>query len=167
MAFKKIDVKDIQGNIFEMIGDKWMLITGGDKSDYNTMTASWGGVGVLWQKDVTFCYVRPQRYTRKFMDDGKYYTLSFYGDKYRDMLSYCGSRSGRDLDKVKETGLTPCFADCGAVYFGEAELVLVCKKIYFHDFNKENFLTPEIAGIYENGDYHRLYIGEIVEVLSK
>ena len=167
MALNKIGVKDIQGNIFDLIGEKWMLITGGDKTGFNTMTASWGGAGILWQKAVAFCFVRPQRYTRKFMDYGTYYTLSFYGEKYREMLYYCGAQSGRDVDKVKETHLTPGYADCGAVYFEEAELVLVCKKIYFHDFDPENFLTPEIAGVYENADYHRMYVGEIVEVLSK
>jgi flavin reductase (DIM6/NTAB) family NADH-FMN oxidoreductase RutF len=101
------------------------------------------------------------------MDYGKYYTLSFYGEKYRDALFLCGSKSGRDIDKAKESGLTPCLTDCGAVYFEEAELVIVCKKIYFHDFEPENFLTPEIAGVYEHGDYHRMYVGEIVEVLQK
>jgi flavin reductase (DIM6/NTAB) family NADH-FMN oxidoreductase RutF len=165
--FNKIGVKDIRENIFEMIGDKWMLITGGDMSGFNTMTASWGGAGILWQKAVTFCFIRPQRYTREFVDDGQYYTLSFYGEEYRDMLFFCGSQSGRDVDKVKESHLTPCCADCGAVYFQEAELVLVCKKIYFDDFKPENFLTPEIGKVYENGDYHRMYIGEIIEVLKK
>lgn len=167
MPFKKIGVKEIKGNIFDMIGDQWMLITGGDESGFNTMTASWGSAGILWQKPVTFCFVRPQRYTRKFMDYGKYYTLSFFGEKCRDALYLCGSKSGRDIDKIKQSGLTPCFSDCGAVYFEEAELVLVCKKLYFHDFEPENFLAPEIAGVYENGDYHRMYTGEIVEVLLK
>ena len=164
---RKIGVKEIQGNIFELIGDRWMLITGGDCAGFNTMTASWGGAGILWQKAVSFCFVRPQRYTREFMDRGRFYTLSFFGEEYRDALFLCGSKSGRDIDKVKEAGLTPCYADCGAAYFQEAELVLVCKKIYFDDFDPENFLAPEIAGVYENGDYHRMYVGEIVEVLAK
>lgn len=167
MAFNKIGVKSIGGNIFELIGDKWMLITGGDRDGFNTMTASWGGAGILWQKAVTFSFIRPQRYTRKFMDFGEYYTLSFFGEDYRDALFLCGSKSGRDLDKVREAGLTPRYADCDAVYFEEAELVLVCRKIYIHDIDPENFLDPGIAGVYENGDYHRMYVGEIVEVLAK
>lgn len=167
MAFHKIGVKNIQGNIFELIGDKWMLITGGDKDGFNTMTASWGGAGILWQKAVAFCFIRPQRYTRKFMDYGEYYTLSFFSEDYRDALFLCGSKSGRDFDKVREAGLTPQYADCGAVYFEEAELVLVCRKIYIHDIDRANFQDPGIAGVYENGDYHRMYIGEIVEVLAK
>ncbi|MEL4105858.1 flavin reductase [Oscillospiraceae bacterium WX1] len=167
MDFRKIGVKDIKENIFELIGDKWMLLTAGDRAGFNMMTASWGGAGVLWQKPVTFTFVRPQRYTRKFIDDGTYYTLSFYPEKLRDKLYLCGSQSGRDIDKVRETGLTPCFADCGAVYFEQAELVLVCKKIYFGEFDPENFLAPEIEKVYESLDYHRMYIGEIVEVLAK
>lgn len=167
MSLKKIDAKEVKENIFDLIGDRWMLLTGGDRTAFNMMTASWGGVGVLWQKLVTFCFVRPQRYTRKFMDDGIYYTFSFFGEEYRDKLTFCGSNSGRDIDKVKETGLTPAFADCGAVYFEEAELVLVCKKMYFNDINPEKFISPEIEKLYEAKDYHRMYVGEILEVLRK
>ncbi len=167
MAFSKISPKEIEGSIFEMVGDKWMLITGGDVKGFNTMTASWGGAGILWGKPVSFCFVRPQRHTRAFMDKGEYYTLSFYGEEYRKQLNICGSKSGRDVDKVSLCGFTPDFASCGAVYFGEAELVLVCKKIYFDDLKSENFLAPEIAGMYKEKDYHRMYIGEIVEVLKK
>lgn len=167
MTFKKIGVKEMPGNIFDLIGDKWMLITGGDEKGYNMMTASWGGAGILWQKPVTFCFVRPQRHTRRFMDDGQYYTLTFFGEKYRDMLYLCGSKSGKDIDKTKEAGLHPCCAAGGAVYFDEAELVLVCRKIYYDDIIPEHFLAPEIAKAYESGDYHRMYVGEIVEVLVK
>ncbi len=167
MPFRKIDAKEIEGNIFELIRDRWMLVTAGDKSGYNTMTANWGGAGVLWSKFVTFTFVRPQRYTRGFMDAGDYYTLSFYNEKYKPQLNLCGTKSGRDIDKVKETGFTPAFADCGAPYFEEAELVIVCKKIYFDDFKPENFLQPEIEKMYSDGDYHRIYIGDIIEVLKK
>ncbi len=165
--FNKINVSDIKTNFFEMIGNQWMLITAGNADGYNTMTASWGGVGILWKKPVSMCFVRPNRYTREFMDDGEYYTLSFYPEQYRDALYVCGSKSGRDIDKAEETGLTPCCADCGAVYFTKAELVLVCKKIYYSDLEPEHFLTPEINKVYEKEDYHRLYVGEIIEVLQK
>lgn len=167
MAFTKITPKEIEGNIFEMVGDKWMLITGGDKKGFNTMTASWGGAGILWARPVSFCFVRPQRHTRAFMDKGEYYTLSFYGEHHRKQLNICGTKSGRDTDKVAECGFTPEFASCGAVYFEEAELVFVCKKIYTEDFKKENFRSLEISDIYKANDYHRMYIGEIIEVLKK
>lgn len=167
MAFIKISPKQIEGNIFEMVGDKWMLITGGDEKGFNTMTASWGGAGILWGKPVTFCYVRPTRLTRSFMDEGAYYTLSFYSENYREQLNICGTKSGREIDKVKECGFTPAFSADGAAFFKEAELVLVCKKIYFEDFKSEKFLVHEIASMYKENDYHRMYIGEIKEVLKK
>lgn len=167
MAYRKISAREIEGNVFKMIGDDWMLITGGDEKSFNTMTAGWGGMGILWGKPVAFSYVRPQRYTKEFMDSGDYHTLSFYSEQYKNALSICGAKSGRDTDKVKEAGLTPAFADCGAVYFDEADLVLVCRKLYYDDLKPENFLVPEISKTYKEKDYHRLYIGEIIEVLKK
>jgi len=167
MEFKKILPEDIQGNIFDMINKKWMLITAGDSEGFNTMTASWGGAGILWSLPVSMCFVRPTRYTYEFMEKGEYYTLSFYGEEYRKQLNLCGTKSGRDIDKVKETGFTPRFADCGAVYFDEAELVLVCKKLYYNDLDPKLFLDPGIEKHYPIKDYHREYIGEIIEVLKK
>jgi len=167
MGFHKISPNDITGNIFDMVGNKWMLITAGNEEKLNTMTASWGTAGVLWGKPVTFCFVRPNRYTYGFMEAGEYYTLSFYGEKQRDALRLCGTKSGRDMDKVAAAGLTPAFADCGAPYFEEAELVLVCRKIYIDDFKPELFCDPEIERNYPGKDYHRIYVGEILEVLEK
>lgn len=167
MGFRKISPNDITGNIFDMVGNKWMLITAGNEEKLNTMTASWGTAGVLWGKPVTFCFVRPNRYTYGFMEAGDYYTLSFYGEEYRDALRLCGTKSGRDMDKVAAAGLTPAFADCGAPYFEEAELVLVCRKLYTDDFKPELFCDPEIERNYPHKDYHRIYVGEIIEVLEK
>lgn len=167
MGFKKIAPQDISENTFKLIGTDWMLITAGDKTGFNTMTASWGGLGVLWRKNVSFCYVRPTRHTFGFMESGDYYTLSFYGEEYRQQLTFCGTKSGRDVDKVKETGFTPAFADCGAPYFEEASLVLVCRKLYSDVFRPENFKDAAIEKEYPNKDYHTTYIGEIVEVLKK
>lgn len=111
MAFKEVDIKSLTFNPFTKIGSEWMLITAGDQSGYNTMTASWGGLGVLWGKNVATCYIRPQRYTKKFVDANDTFTLSFYGPEHKQALSICGSKSGRDCDKVKEAGLTPYFVD--------------------------------------------------------
>ena len=111
MAFKEVDIKSLNFNPFTKIGSEWMLITAGDESGCNTMTASWGGLGVLWGKNVATCYIRPQRYTKKFVDANDTFTLSFYGPEYKQALSICGSKSGRDCDKVKEAGLTPYFTD--------------------------------------------------------
>ena len=105
MAFKEVDIKSLNFNPFTKIGSEWMLITAGDESGCNTMTASWGGLGVLWGKNVATCYIRPQRYTKKFVDANDTFTLSFYGPEYKQALSICGSKSGRDCDKVKEADL--------------------------------------------------------------
>ncbi len=162
-----IDPKQITKNPFAMIGDQWMLITAGDSERCNTMTASWGGVGVLWQTPVATCYVRPQRYTKEFLDAEEYFTLTFFGEEYRKALTICGTKSGRDVDKVKECGFTVKTAECGAPYFEEAELVMVCRKRYVQDFDPAAIPEDVKEKQYPNRDYHTMYIGEIVEVLSK
>ena len=164
---RNIDPKQITKNPFAMIGDQWMLITAGNGEKCNTMTASWGGVGVLWQVPVATCYVRPQRYTKKFLDEQDTFTLTFFGEEHRDALKLCGTKSGRDVDKVKECGFTVKTAACGAPYFEEAELVLVCRKRYVQDFDPAAIPADVKEQQYPKQDYHTMYIGEIVEVLSK
>lgn len=168
MAFRKIDISELSFNPFDKIGKQWMLLTGGDKDSFNTMTASWGQLGVLWNKNVLTCYIRPNRYTYDFVEKGECFTASFYGEEYRSALSFCGSHSGRDCDKAKETGLTPAEVD-GYMAFEEAELVLVCRKLYSYDLQESGFLTDD--GIPEKffgkDPYHRAYISEIVGVYVK
>ena len=131
------------------------------------MTASWGGLGVLWGKPVATVYIRPQRYTLEFVEREEKFTLAFFGEAYRKALALCGSKSGRDIDKVKECGFTVETAD-GAPYFAEADLVLVCKKAYWQDMDPTHFLDGEIDGKrYPEKDYHRIFIGEIETVLKK
>jgi len=149
-----------------LISRQWMLITAGNERNFNTMTASWGGLGELWGAPAAFCFVRPSRYTYGFMEREEYYSLSFFGEKYRAALNYCGAHSGRDVDKVKETGLTPVFSEA-APCFGEAELVLVCRKLYAEDFKPERFADPAFfERVYPKGDVHRAYIGAITKVLE-
>lgn len=167
MKFTSIKPSELKGNPFDMIGKQWMLLTCGNEDNFNTMTANWGAVGVLWHKPVLHCYIRPSRYTYDFMENSDYFTASFYPEKYREQLNICGTQSGRDLDKVRATGFTPATADCGAVYFEEAEVVFVCKKIYYQDIDKDHFLASYIGNNYKNEDYHRLYTAEIVEVLVR
>lgn len=164
--FKSIEPEKITGNTFKLIGTDWMLITAGTTDHYNTMTASWGGLGILWNKKVCFCVIRPSRYTYQFMEQTDKFTLSFFDDKYRDVLKFCGSRSGRDVDKVNATGITPIEGTTGAVYFAEAKLVMECKKLYFQDLNPDNFLEADIEKNYNHKDYHRMYIGEIIKCYS-
>ena len=131
----KISEEELKDNVFKLIGADWMLITAGDASSCNTMTASWGAMGVLWSKNVCFCFIRPTRHTRLFVEKNKAFTLSFFEDKYRKALNICGTISGKDKDKIKEAGLTPVISPSGSVYFSEARLVIECKKIYFQDIN--------------------------------
>ncbi len=160
-SFKLIKPEDITDNTFKLIGNDWMLITAGNVEKYNTMTASWGGLGILWGKKVCFIFIRPQRYTYEFVESAKTFTLSFFDDSYRSALNYCGTKSGRDVDKAKETGITPLEDAPGMVFFKEARLYMECRKIYFQDINPANFIDMGIDKNYANKDYHRMYIGEI------
>jgi len=166
IKFSETDLNMIDENVFKLIGSDWMLITSGTEDSYNTMTASWGGMGVLWNKPVSYIFIRPQRYTYEFLEKNKTYSLSFFDEKYRKALNICGTKSGRDLDKVKEAGLTPAVSENGLVHFSEAKLVLECSKMYYQDINPANFLDPSINAIYNN-DYHRMYIGEITKIIKK
>ncbi len=163
IKYEKTQLNRIDENVFKLIGSDWMLITAGTKDSFNTMTASWGGLGVLWNKPVSYIFVRPTRYTYEFLENSGTYSISFFNEKYRNALSICGSKSGRDIDKVKEAGLTPVVSENGIVYFDEAKLVLECTKLYYQDIDPSHFLDPKINELYNN-DYHRMYIGEITGI---
>ena len=119
---KKLEVKDLKENFFEAIGKEWMLVTAGTKEKFNTMTASWGGIGWLWNKPVAFVFIRPERYTYEFVEKNDHLTLSFLGEENKKIHAICGSKSGRNIDKVKETGLKPVFTENGNVLFEQARL---------------------------------------------
>lgn len=159
----EFDITSLSFNPFERIDKDWCLITAGNEAGYNTMTASWGGVGILWNKPVATCYIRPQRYTKEFVDREEYFTLSFFPDGHREALTFCGRVSGREHDKAAETGLTPLFLD-GTATFAEANLVLVCRKLFAQNFTEESFLDKSVLEKnYPNRDLHTMYIGEIVK----
>ena len=166
MNFTEINCENLNMNAFKSIGKDWMLITSGNKEKFNTMTASWGSVGVLWNKNIATIFVRPQRYTFEFLENNDFYTLSFFDDEFKKELAFCGRNSGKDLDKVKSTGLAPSFDD-NFTFFSQAKLVFVCKKIYTDFIKPDNFLDDSIKINYENNDYHKMYVGEIVKCLVK
>ena len=164
--FQKVDPKTLNLNPFAAIGDQWMLITAGTAGNCNTMTASWGGLGVLWGAPMATAYIRPQRYTKGFVDGNEYFTLSFFPEQYRPQLGLCGSKSGRDIDKVKECGFTVAEGAGGAPYFEQAELVLVCRKRMVMPMDPA--LMPEdVKEKWYDNDFHTMYWGEIVEALKK
>ena len=160
-----MSVKDLEFRIFERFSDGWALVTAGTEDHYNTMTIAWGSLGTLWGRPVATVYVSPDRYTHSFLSDNDYFTVSFFADKYRDDLSLLGRRSGRDGDKVAETSLTPVALEKG-MSFKEAEMTLVCRKMYSHQFEKEKLPEELAEGIYSRLTPHTMFIGEIVDVIK-
>ncbi|MFC2115264.1 flavin reductase [Bacteroidota bacterium] len=164
--FKKISPQSLNDNVFNLIGEEWMLITAGIPANFNTMTASWGTMGILWHLPVAICFIRPQRYTFEFAESSDYYTLCFLEPGNREILQLCGTRSGRDIDKVKETGLIPLTSELGNVYFEQSSLVIECKKLYADRIKEDSFIIPGLIGKnYPKKDFHKFYIGEIVSCL--
>ncbi len=145
LKYRQIEPASIEGNLIKRIASDWMLVTAGDKQKFNTMTANWGGMGYLWNKPVVFVFIRPERYTYQFMESSDRFTLSFFDETCRDALNLCGSKSGRDCDKVAEAGLTPHFTELGLPSFSEARLVLECHKLYSHTLTKNDFLDSELS----------------------
>lgn len=166
MTFARIKPERLDENIFDLIGRQWMLITAGTIERFNTMTASWGTAGVLWNRPIAICYIRPQRYTFEFAESSDYFTLNFLEPGNRDILKFCGSHSGRDTDKIGETGLVPLETPLGNVYFKQCRLVLECRKLYADWIREEAFVQPEIRDRnYPGKDFHKFYIGEIASCL--
>ena len=166
--FTLIKPEALTDNVFKLLDKDWMLITAGTMDHYNTMTASWGHMGIMWNLPVAIAWIRPQRYTFEFAEKYSHFTLSFFTEEYRKALQFCGSKSGRDHDKAAETGLTPVASESGNVFFQEARLVMECRKLYVDDLKAENFVVPEIASKnYPKKDFHRFYMGEITNVLSR
>jgi flavin reductase (DIM6/NTAB) family NADH-FMN oxidoreductase RutF len=161
--FESVSPGQIRENFFNLIKDEWMLITAGNIGNYNTMTASWGTIGILWNKPIAVCFIRPHRYTFQFAEQYECFTLSFFDYRSREILDFCGTHSGRDIDKVGQTGLRPLETSLGNITFEQARLVIECRKIYTDFLKPENFVLQEIAVInYPGSDYHKFFIGEIV-----
>ncbi len=167
--FEKISWEELDDNAIRLIGKDWMLISAGSVDDgFNMMTASWGGLGYLWQKPVSFIFVRPQRYTFEFTEREEFFTITFYDEEHRDILRHMGTVSGRDFDKIGESGLTPVATENGSTGFAEAKIIIECRKLYAGVINPEDFTDTELeSAIYPSKDYHTMYIGEIVNVWRK
>ena len=169
---KEISVSELQMNPMDMIAKEWMLVTAGNQErGYNTMTASWGHLGSIWGHGgglpTAVVYLRPQRYTKEFVDREEYFTITVFPEEYKKALGYLGSHSGRDGDKVAVAGLTPVF-EGEYTTFAEAKLTLVCRKLYRGSLTPEGFVdTGIISDHYPNSDFHDFYIGHIVKVLTQ
>lgn len=152
-------------DIFSQFDKKWALLTSGTKDKFNSMTISWGGAGTLWSKPVVTAYVRTSRYTHDFMDENEYFTISFYPEDMKQILGVFGSKSGRDIDKMNYEGLTAKEAG-ESVTFEEAELTLVCKKLFKQKLDEKNMPENIVKAFYEGVASHDMYIGEVVDIIK-
>lgn len=167
MSFKEIKATELQKNPFQMIGKEWLLVTAKNGDKCNTMTASWGGVGIMWGKNVAYVFIRPQRYTKEFIDASTTFSLSVLDDCYRKTLTYLGTVSGRDEDKIQKSGLTVTLEE-DTPYFEEANTVMVCRKLYAQEYDPACFIDKSCdEKWYPQKDYHTMYIVEIEKVLVK
>ena len=164
-TFRHITPREITENPFTLIGEEWMLISASCGNHCNTMTASWGGIGVLWNKPVTFTFVRPERYTHTLLQESNTYSLAFLPESYRNALRYCGTHSGREGDKFAAAGLTVAYEN-GIPYPAEARLVLLCRKLHTLLFSQSQFTDSTLLSHYKTNGFHRQYVGEILDVLQ-
>lgn len=166
-TFQPYPIDLLEMNPFTKFGKEWALITAGSKQKCNTMTISWGGVGVIWNKNVVYVFVRDSRYTKEFLDQGEFFSLSFLDEDYRAALAYCGAHSGRDEDKFEKAGLTPAFRH-SIPYPDEANLVLLCRKLSSVPMPEETLHDKSIMDdFYKDGDMHTMYVGEIIEAMAR
>jgi len=166
-TFQPYPMDLLEMNPFTKFGKEWALVTAGNKEKCNTMTISWGGIGVLWKKNVIFVFIRDSRYTKEFMDKGEFFSLSFFDKEYHSALSYCGASSGRIEDKFEKAGLTPAFRH-SIPYVDEANLVMLCRKMAAVPMTKESFSDQAlVADFYQDGDMHTMYVGEIIEAMAR
>ncbi len=165
MVFKEISPYELE-NSLKLIGKDWMLITARDGERVNAMTASWGCMGVLWNKPVAVGFIRPQRYTFGLAEAQERVSLAFLDERYRAALNVCGTKSGRDCDKLALAGLE-AEELCGVPVISEARLVLVCRKLYVSELCEQGFIDKSLLSNYKNGDYHRVYVWEIEHAYIK
>lgn len=150
-------------DIFSQFDQTWGLVTAGTPDNFNTMTISWGGLGTIWGRPVATVYIRTSRYTHEFVDANEYFTISFYPEEYKKVLGILGSKSGRDIDKMHSSGLTPRFLDKG-ITFEEAGLTIICRKLFKQQLAVENIPEDIAADYYKKDAPHDMYIAEVVEI---
>ncbi len=165
-TFQPYPIEELEFNPFEKIGKDWGLVSAGSKQKANTMAVNWGGLGVLWGKNVVFIFIRDSRYTKEFIDAGDFFSVSFMDKNYRDALNYCGSHSGRDEDKVANAGLTWAYKH-SIPYIDEGNFILLCQKLAAMKITDDSFISPEIKKWYADGDMHTMYVGEILEIMAR
>ena len=167
MSFKQITPEELNQNPFVAIGNEWMLIAAEKGGKTNAMTASWGGVGIMWGKPAAFVFIRQTRYTKEFVDAGDHFTLNFFGGEFKKELGYFGRVSGRDEDKIAKSGMNVSTVENVPV-FDDAKTVLVCRKLFSEKFDESSFVDKSILEqFYSKDSMHSLYIAEIEKILVK
>lgn len=165
---KKIEIQDFNENVFKLIGDDWLLINTYNEEKVNSMTASWGGMGVLWNKKVAYIFIRPQRYTQELLPNNEYFSLSVMGEEYRDVLNYLGSVSGRDENKLEKANLAVTKDENGAPIIEEARLNIMVRKLFCQQMTEDAFADKDLVDInYPNKDFHFVYVLEILKIIEK
>lgn len=163
--FQSISPEELSGNFIKRIGRQWFLLASGGLQRNNMLTGSWGEVGMLFHKPVFTVFVRENRYTLQLLDSNEYFTVNFFGEGFRETLQFCGTRSGRDLDKVRESGLTVFEPVPGVIGFQEADEVVVCRKIQRFVFDPEQLLDEQLKRQYQAGVLHIGFTGIIEQLL--
>ena len=163
--FHEVNPLELSCNPFQMIGKDWALVTAGDETGCNTMTVSWGNMGIMWNKNIVTVFIRPQRYTHDFLEKTDHFTLSFY-DGMRDALTLCGRTSGRDGDKIAAAGLHLAGEE-EYPWFAESKLVFCCNILYRSAFDPAKMADGIDEKNYPAQDYHDVYVAEIVKTLEK
>ncbi|MDR1096778.1 MAG: flavin reductase [Tannerella sp.] len=167
--FSPIEAKDIPGDVFTHVGSDYTVITAGNPSHYNSMVASWGGWGILFNRPATWCFLRSSRYTLELIRREQTYTMTYFDGAYREDIMLFGTKSGRDTEKMKESKLTSVQTPAGNMTYKEARLIIECKLVEittvspddFHTEEGRKFITEAHA---ETGDYHKTVFGEITAV---
>ena len=154
----------LQEEIFSLFQKRWALVCAGTMERHNAMTIGWGGLGTLWNRPAATVYVRPNRYTYRFLEENEYFTVSFYPEEQRRALEIMGTVSGADVDKDAAAGLTPVPAG-ESVTYAQAELTLVCRKLYRQDMDASQIPEDVQATFYGGEPVHRMYVGQVVDVL--
>ncbi|MBQ8818862.1 MAG: flavin reductase [Clostridia bacterium] len=163
--FKEISPYELD-NALKLIGKDWMLITARDGEKVNAMTASWGCLGVLWNRPIAVCFIRPQRHTFGLAEEQDRLSLAFFGQDRRDALSLCGTKSGRDCDKISEAGFTTSDAE-GVPVINEAQILVIGRKLYADYIKEDCFIDNKMLYFYKEKDFHKAYVLEIEKVLVK
>ncbi|MDR1054499.1 MAG: flavin reductase [Prevotellaceae bacterium] len=167
--FKKIEATELTDNIFKLVGEDFTVITAGDETHYNSMTASWGGVGILFNNPATWCFLRANRYTLELMKKHETYTMAYFPEEYKDRVMYLGSVTGRNTDKMKNTTLTYVKTHDGNIAYKEAKLIIECKLIELTTVNPSDFYTEKGKSFIEEAytevkDYHKIVLGQITSI---